>query len=91
MRPASLPNGGTPVIRLTAPAWRVASAAIRRTVVIVRCQKCGASYETSLPAPSVRRVARCPACGRRALEVVDERAHASERVRDEPPTPPTSQ
>jgi DNA-directed RNA polymerase subunit RPC12/RpoP len=60
---------------------------MRGEVVIVRCQKCGARYETSLPAPSVRRVARCPACRRRALEVVDERAHGSEGMRDEPPTP----
>jgi DNA-directed RNA polymerase subunit RPC12/RpoP len=56
-------------------------------VVDVRCLKCGARYETSLPAPSVRRVARCPECGLRALEVVDD--EAADRVIGEPPAPPS--
>jgi DNA-directed RNA polymerase subunit RPC12/RpoP len=55
-------------------------------VVNVRCLKCGARYETNLPVPSVRRVARCPSCGLRALEVVDD-DEAADRATDEPPAP----
>jgi DNA-directed RNA polymerase subunit RPC12/RpoP len=51
-------------------------------VVTVRCRKCGARYETSLPAESVRRIARCPACRLRLLEVVEDRGVAT-RPQDE--------
>jgi hypothetical protein len=43
-------------------------------VVRVHCPRCGARYETTLPAAGVRRVARCAVCNRTGLEVVDEDA-----------------
>jgi hypothetical protein len=58
-------------------------------VVTVRCRNCDTRYETNLPARSVRRIARCRACGLRALEVVDDRetTRRFDRGTDETPAP----
>ena len=41
-------------------------------LVRVHCPKCGARYETTLPAQGVRRVRRCAVCNRTGLEIVSE-------------------
>jgi hypothetical protein len=41
-------------------------------LVRVHCPKCGARYETTLPAQGVRRVRRCAVCNRTGLEIVEE-------------------
>jgi hypothetical protein len=44
---------------------------------MVHCPKCGARYETTLPAQGVRRVRRCAVCHRTGLEIVDDGVPAS--------------
>jgi hypothetical protein len=52
-------------------------------VVKVQCPRCGASYETTLPAAGVRRVARCAACNRTGLEVIEEAPEAKPCTADD--------
>jgi transposase-like protein len=52
-------------------------------VVRVHCPRCGASYETTLPAAGVRRVARCAVCNRTGLEVVEEMAETRSCTADD--------
>jgi hypothetical protein len=47
-------------------------------VVTVLCHKCGARYETTLPAAGVLRVGRCGVCNMMALEIVDDAQAAPE-------------
>jgi rubredoxin len=42
-------------------------------VVAVRCQHCGARYDTDLPVRAIERIRRCSRCGYPAL-VTDEKA-----------------
>jgi rRNA maturation protein Nop10 len=39
---------------------------------MVRCQHCGARYDTDLPVRAVERIRRCSRCGYPALETVPE-------------------
>jgi rRNA maturation protein Nop10 len=41
-------------------------------VVLVRCQHCGARYDTDVPVRAVERIRRCSRCGYPALETVPE-------------------
>jgi Zn finger protein HypA/HybF involved in hydrogenase expression len=41
-------------------------------MVTVRCEKCGAQYETELPAAGVQRVRRCAECHRTGLEIISD-------------------
>ena len=41
-------------------------------MVTVRCEKCGAEYETELPAAGVERVRRCAVCHRSGLKIVHD-------------------
>jgi hypothetical protein len=45
-----------------------------RSVVVVRCEHCGARYETDLPVRAVERIRRCSRCGCAALEILAEPA-----------------
>jgi hypothetical protein len=45
-------------------------------VVLVRCEHCGARYETDLPVRAVERIRRCSRCGFPALETEPEREPA---------------
>lgn len=47
-------------------------------MVMVRCPRCGARYETTLPAAGVLRVRRCAVCNRSGLEIVDDEAARGE-------------
>jgi hypothetical protein len=47
-------------------------------VVTVHCRKCGARYETTLPAAGVQRVGRCGVCNMMALEIVDDAERAGD-------------
>jgi hypothetical protein len=62
-------------------------------MVMVRCGKCGARYETSLPAAGVLRVRRCAECNRSGLEIVDEdkASEQGEAARPEEAPPSRSQ
>jgi Zn finger protein HypA/HybF involved in hydrogenase expression len=48
-------------------------------MVTVRCEKCGAQYETELPAAGVMRVRRCAVCHRSGLEIVHDDEAVSPR------------
>jgi hypothetical protein len=62
-------------------------------VVVVRCQHCGARYDTDLPVSAIERIRRCSSCGYPALVADDdgdaalelgktgERSRSSERER----------
>lgn len=41
-------------------------------MVVVRCEHCGARYETDLPVRAVERIRRCSRCGFPALATVPE-------------------
>jgi rRNA maturation protein Nop10 len=41
-------------------------------MVAVRCQHCGAVYDTDLPVRAVERIRRCSHCGRATLVAVPE-------------------
>jgi hypothetical protein len=56
-------------------------------LVSVHCPKCGARYETTLPATGVRRVRRCAFCNRTGLEIESEfESESGSRERAEPAT-----
>ena len=44
----------------------------RRCVVTVRCQHCGARYDTDLPIRAIERIRRCSRCGYPALDPAPE-------------------
>jgi len=55
-------------------------------VVAVRCQHCGARYETDLPVRAIERIRRCSRCGYPALvpdEEADQEPAEAARERDE--------
>jgi hypothetical protein len=56
----------------------------RTVLVSVHCPKCGARYETTIPATGVRRVGRCAACNRTGLEIVDAEESGAERSSEVP-------
>jgi hypothetical protein len=54
-------------------------------VVVVRCQHCGARYDTDLPVSAIERIRRCSSCGHPALVADDdEKAAVERRVEDDP-------
>jgi len=65
-------TSGPVVDRLTGAGGRVRRAGTRRCVVLVRCEHCGARYETDLPVRAVERIRRCSRCGFPALETVGD-------------------
>ena len=61
-------TSGPVVDRLTGGGGWARRAGTRRSVVLVRCEHCGARYETDLPVRAVERIRRCSRCGFPALE-----------------------
>jgi hypothetical protein len=57
---------------LTGDGGPVCRPGTRRSVVAVRCQHCGARYDTDLPVRAIERIRRCSRCGYPALVPVRE-------------------
>jgi NAD-dependent SIR2 family protein deacetylase len=57
-------------------------------VVAVRCQHCGARYDTELPVRAIERIRRCSSCGHPALIADDQAPPAPEPDEVEELLPP---